>query len=43
MVKDTGSYYVPQEVNQTALFKERTNLIVGTEEVAQQYPLEKFS
>lgn len=42
LVKDTGTDQVPQEMKDTALFEERRDFVVGTEEITDQDAFERF-
>lgn len=41
-VKDAGADQVPEEMQEATLFQESTDLVIGSKEVADQYPLEEL-
>lgn len=41
-MKDTGADHVPQQMKETPLFKERVNLVVGSEEITDQDAFKHF-
>jgi len=42
-VKDTGADQVSEEMKETPLFQEGTDLVIGAKEVADQHPLKELS
>lgn len=42
-VKDTGAYHVSEQMKETPLFQEGTDLVIGPKEVADQHPLKELS
>lgn len=41
-MRHTGTFNVPQEMEEASLFKERINLVVSAKEVTYEYAFEEF-